>query len=119
MTTKRTATTKKAELAPAAPKSEPKTATKVTKSTKKTTAKKSTTAKSSDRAAIHAQYTAAKLKVQGKLKIGATMPYRGRNEDIDGKTVKVIAHEGRGGIVVQYKDEKYIVSPHSLLKTKQ
>jgi len=110
---KRTVRTRKAELAPATPKSEPK---KSPKAKAKPKAAKKVTAKTSDRATVHAAYTAAKLKVQSKCKIGATLLYHGRNEAIDGKTVKVVAHEGRGGIVVQHKDEKYIVSPLALLR---
>ncbi len=106
-TTKRTPTTKRAEPTPA-------TTKPTAKSAAKTKAKK--TAKPSDRATILAKYMAAKLKVQKQLKVGAVITYRGRNETLDGKPVKVVGHETRGGVFVEHKDTRYVVSPHALLK---
>lgn len=111
MKTKRNATTKKAELAPATPK--PAAKAKVTKATKKAAAKK---AKPTERAKVHAAYTSGKLKVQKRIKINTTLTYHGRNETLDGKSVKVTGYEGRGGVFVEFKGERYVVSPHALIK---
>ncbi len=112
-TTKRTPTTKRAEPTPVIPKPEPKaTATKKAKKT----GKKTKTAKPTDRATVLAAYKAAKLKIQKQLKVGAVIVYHGRNESIDGKAVKVVGHETGGGVFVEFKDTRYVVSPHALLK---
>jgi hypothetical protein len=111
--TKRTPTTKKAEPIPATTKS---TAKSAVKAKPKKTAKK---AKPTDRAAVLAAYMADKLKVQKQLKVGAVIVYHGRNESIDGKSVKVVGHETRGGVFVEHKDTRYVVSPRALLKPKQ
>lgn len=123
MTAKRTNRTKRAEPTPATPKPEPtvtatakptaKTATKKPKVVKKKAAKK---AKPTDRATILARYMTDKLKVQKHLKVGAVITYRGRNETLDGKPVKVTGYETRGGVFVEFKGERYVVSPHALLK---
>ncbi|HVE24068.1 MAG TPA: hypothetical protein VNC22_01625 [Sporichthya sp.] len=117
MTTKRTVRTRKAEPAPATPKPEPKTAAKATttRSSSKAT-KKSITAKPTDRAKTHAAYTKSKLAVQRRVKLNVTVTYHGRNELLDGKPVKVTGYEGRGGVFVEFKGERYVVSPHALLK---
>ena len=110
-TTKRNATTKRAEPTPAPAKPEP---TKKPKAgTKAKAAKK---AKATDRSTILARYMAAKLKIQKRVKIGAVITYHGRNETIDGKPVKVVEYESRGGIWVEHRDTRYVVSPHALLK---
>jgi hypothetical protein len=113
MTTKRNAATKRAEPTPATtiPEPKPKAAKKATAAKK--TAKK---AKPTDRATVLAAYMADKLKVQKQLKIGAVITYRGRNEALDGKPVKVVGHETRGGVFVEFKGERYTVSPFALEK---
>jgi len=119
-TPKRTPTTKKAELVPATPKPEPKAkATKKVKAAKPKAAKKAKATKPSDRATVLAAYTADKLKVQKQLKIGAVITYHGRNETLDGKSVKVTGYEPRGGVLVEHQGDRYTVSPHALLKPKK
>ena len=98
-TTKRTPTTKRAE--PVTP-------------TTKPTAKSAV--KATDRASVLAAYMQDKLKIQKGVKIGAVIVYHGRNETIDGKSVKVVEYESRGGIWVEFRGERYVVSPHALLK---
>ena len=110
MTSKRQATTKRAEPIPTTTKA---TAKSVVKAKPKKTAKK---AKPSDRAAVLAAYMRDKLKIQKGVKIGAVITYRGRNETIDGKQVKVVEYESRGGIWVEFRGERYVVSPQALLK---
>jgi len=77
------------------------------------------TTKPSDRATVLAAYTADKLKVQKQLKIGAVITYHGRNETLDGKSVKVTGYEPRGGVLVEHQGDRYTVSPHALLKPKK
>jgi hypothetical protein len=113
MTTKRKVITKKAEPIPATTKP---TAKAAVKAKPKKTAKK---AKPTDRATILARYMQDKLKIQKQLKIGAVIVYHGRNDSIDGKSVKVVGHETRGGVCVEHKDTRYVVSPHALLKPKK
>ena len=110
MTSKRQATTKRAEPIPTTTKP---TAKSVVKAKPKKTAKK---AKPSDRAAVLAAYMRDKLKIQKGVKIGAVIVYHGRNESIDGEKVKVTGYETRGGVFVEHKDTRYVVSPHALLK---
>ena len=114
MKSKRTATTKKAELAPGTPKPTAKPAAKV--KAKPKAAKKATAKKPTERVTLNAKYTAGKLQVQKRLKLDATLTYHGRNETLDGKPVKVVGYEGRGGVFVEFKGERYTVSPYALLK---
>jgi hypothetical protein len=58
-------------------------------------------------------YTAAKLRVQAQCPLGSTRTYSGRKL-FDGKKVKVVEHEARGGIVVEVGNKKYTVSPFAL-----
>jgi hypothetical protein len=122
-TTKRYARTRKAELTPAAPTAKPEPAAKVKKTAKakpkpkaaaKATAR--TAAPTSERTKANAKYTEQKLKVQAKFKVNAVMTYHGRVSDLDGQRVKIVGHEGRGGIFVEYKGDRYIVSPFALEK---
>jgi hypothetical protein len=116
MTSKRKATTKRAEPTPTTTKPEPKAkATAKPKAAKKAAAKKKA-AKPTDRASMLAAYMADKLKIQKGVKIGAVIVYHRRNETIDGKSVKVVEYESRGGIWVEFRAERYVVSPHALLK---
>lgn len=123
--TKRTATTKKAEPTPvptvkpeattkAKPKTTPKAKAKKSVAKKKAMARKA--ASSSERAKANAKYTEQKLKVQAKFKVNAVMTYHGRVSDLDGQKVKIVGHEGRGGIFVEYKGDRYTVSPFALEK---
>jgi hypothetical protein len=111
MTTKRIARTRKAELIPATPKPTVKPAVKpkAKKSPKSST-------KSSDRAKTHATYTRGKLAIQKRVKLNATLTYTGRNEMLNNKPVKTVGYEGRGGVFVEFKGERYVVSPHALLR---
>jgi len=111
-TTKRTPTTKRAE--PVTPTTKP-TAKSAVKAKPKKAAKK---AKPTDRASVLAAYMQDKLKIQKGVKIGAVIVYHGRNETIDGKSVKVVEYESRGGIWVEFRGERYVVSPHALLEKK-
>ena len=118
MTTKRNATTKRAEPVTPTTKPEPKAKPVKTTPVKKAAAKKKA-AKPTDRATILAKYMKAKLAVQGKCKIGTIITYHGRNEALDGKQVKVTGYETRGGVFVTFKDTKFVVSPHVLLRQKK
>ncbi len=112
-TTKRAPVTKRAELAPATtkPTAKPKAVTKAK------TAKKAK--RPSDRATILKKYMADKLKIQKGVKIGAVITYTGRNESISGEKVKVVDYESRGGVWVEFKGTRYVVSPHALLRPKK
>ena len=125
MPTKRTATTKKAEPTPfptvkpeattkAKPKTTPKAKAKKSVAKKKAMARKA--APSSERTKANAKYTEQKLKVQAKFKVNAVITYHGRVADLDGQKVKIVGHEGRGGIFVEYKGDRYTVSPFALEK---
>jgi hypothetical protein len=72
-------------------------------------------AKPSARVKINAKYTAAKLALQKRLKIGATVTYSGRVKKLDGQKVKIVGYEGRGGVFVEHKGQKFVVSPAALL----
>jgi len=76
---------------------------------------KSKTTKKTVKTATPNEYSAKKLAIQGRCKIGAQMQYHGRNTTIDGQRVKVTGHESVGGVFVEYKGTKFAVSPFSLL----
>ena len=116
MPTKRNPITKRAELtpvpAPTAPvKSVKPAGTKATAKPKRT----ATQAKPSERVAVTAKYTKSKLAVQQKCRIGSVVVYHGRVAKLDGERVKIVGHEGRGGVFIEFKDKKYVVSPLALL----
>jgi hypothetical protein len=118
-TTKRNAITKKAEPTTDAKATDVEKVADDTKpkSAKKPKAKASKKAKgTTERAKANARYTKDKLKVQAKFKVNSVMTYHGRVSDLDGQTVKIVCHEGRGGIFVEYKGDRYTVSPFALEK---
>jgi hypothetical protein len=121
-TTKRNPITKKAEPTPA-PTAKPEATTKAkakpskkAKGTKETTVAKILDSIPTERAKANARYTKDKLKVQARFKVNAVMTYHGRVSDLDGQKVKIVGHEGRGGIFVEYKGDRYTVSPFALEK---
>jgi hypothetical protein len=121
MATKRTPLTKKAEITPDTTVPDVKKVTDNTKPKPQETenhaegkASKKATA-TTERAKANAKYTGQKLKVQGRCKLNSTMTYSGRVSDLDGQRVKVVGHESRGGVFVEFRGDRYVVSPHALL----
>jgi hypothetical protein len=90
--------------------------TKKPKATPKSaTAKGNAKPKASERATANHAYTSAKLQLQKRIKVGATVTYSGRVEKLDGQKVKIVGLEGRGGVFVEHKGQKFVVSPAALL----
>jgi hypothetical protein len=113
---KRNAITTHAELTPVpAPSAPVKPVKKAGMKAMAKSKRKATKAKVSERGAATAKYTKSKLAVQQKCRIGSVVVYHGRVEKLDGEHVKVVGHEGRGGVFIEFKDKKYVVSPLALL----
>lgn len=65
-----------------------------------------TKAKLSERGAATATYAKTKLAVQQKCRIGSVVAYHDRVAKLDGEHVKIVGHEGRGGVCIEFKDKK-------------
>ncbi len=59
-------------------------------------------------------YTSRKLAIQGQFGIGSLAEYTGQRKALHG-TVTVIAHERKGGVIVDADGVRAVVSPFSLL----